>query len=378
MKYKRSPSAEVLQPRVLALVQLPPPIHGAALRNFEFCEYLQGRSDLQLRVVAIGGGGAIDRVGVVSLVKIARGVKIVLTAIALFMSYAYSRKKTYVYITPAPSGLALWRDALLVALATYLFGLEVVAHFRATGIEKQASFSKWVLACSYRSARAIAMSRIAAKDIFSIFDRSRIDIVQNGIKDYSNTLVRSATDEEFTVLHLSNLCREKGTDDAIRAFAQAYSRNNNMKLVLAGAWASKRDEVYCRELIKRSGIEKATELAGKVGGEDKWNVFHKADCFIFPTKYPKECFPGVVLEAMSCGLATVAYKHASIPEILTDGIDGALADVGDVNHLSLILSELLDNKILRIKIGKNAREKFISRFRAELTHPLLTTAIFGK
>ena len=90
MKYKRSPSAEVLQPRVLALVQLPPPIHGAALRNFEFCEYLQGRSDLQLRVVAIGGGGAIDRVGVVSLVKIARGVKIVLTAIALFMSYAVS------------------------------------------------------------------------------------------------------------------------------------------------------------------------------------------------------------------------------------------------------------------------------------------------
>ena len=43
-----------------------------------------------------------------------------------------------------------------------------------------------------------------------------------------------------------------------------------------------------------------------------------------------ESFGLVSLEAMSCGVPVVAYRAGGLPEVVSDGVNGYLLEVGDV------------------------------------------------
>ena len=69
-----------------------------------------------------------------------------------------------------------------------------------------------------------------------------------------------------------------------------------------------------------------------------------------------EGFPMVLPEAMACGVPCVSFDAPCGPaEIISDGEDGFITPVGDVQGLAEKLSLLMSDDDLRIKMGKNAR-----------------------
>jgi glycosyltransferase involved in cell wall biosynthesis len=82
-------------------------------------------------------------------------------------------------------------------------------------------------------------------------------------------------------------------------------------------------------------------------------VYQQADILLLTSDY--EGTPNVVLEAMACGLPVVATRVGGVPEIVTDGETGYLADPGDDDRLACVLRDLVCSSDLRNRIGHAAR-----------------------
>ena len=109
----------------------------------------------------------------------------------------------------------------------------------------------------------------------------------------------------------------------------------------------------------------ATNLAiywGKKFGSDKDAFFRNADIFVFPTYYPNECFPLVLLEAMQQGLPCISTKEGGITSIIDDGKSGLLVNRQDAEDLANKIAWMLEHTKERIGMGVEGYRKVKSKF----------------
>jgi len=89
-------------------------------------------------------------------------------------------------------------------------------------------------------------------------------------------------------------------------------------------------------------------------------LYREADVFVLPTW--REGFPNVVLEAMAAGLPVVATAVGAIPDALEDGAQGILVPARDVGALATALASLVQDRELRLAMGRRARVRVEERF----------------
>lgn len=84
-------------------------------------------------------------------------------------------------------------------------------------------------------------------------------------------------------------------------------------------------------------------------------LFSKASVFVLPTE--GDCLPIAITEAMAAGLPIVSTRVGAINEAVVDGENGFLIEPKDSEALTLALNRLASEPELRMKMGKNSREK---------------------
>jgi glycosyltransferase involved in cell wall biosynthesis len=82
-----------------------------------------------------------------------------------------------------------------------------------------------------------------------------------------------------------------------------------------------------------------------------------------------ESFGLAALEAMACGVVPIGTAVGGVPELITDGVDGCLENVGDISRLAARATELLANSELHAKMATAARKTATTRFCAEKLIP---------
>lgn len=140
---------------------------------------------------------------------------------------------------------------------------------------------------------------------------------------------------------LGRIAPEKRPD---RAIAIALATGAKLKIA---AKVDRVDEAYFREQIaplidKSNGIE----FIGEINERQKSDFLGEASALLFPIDWP-EPFGLVMIEAMACGTPVLAFGCGSVPEIVEDGITGAVVDSIDQAVAALPGVIALDRRKIR-------------------------------
>ena len=89
----------------------------------------------------------------------------------------------------------------------------------------------------------------------------------------------------------------------------------------------------------------------------------ETDIYCLPSY--REGLPKSTIEAMAIGRPIITTNAPGCDDTVKEGFNGYKVKVGDSKELSKKLQELIENKELRIQMGKNSRELFLKNFTLE-------------
>ncbi len=104
-------------------------------------------------------------------------------------------------------------------------------------------------------------------------------------------------------------------------------------------------------------------------------LFAEADLFVFPTC--ADCLPLAVMEALAAGLPVITTGVAALPEAVTDGENGVVVPVGDVDALSQAIESVLTDDSRRSAMSVAARAVAYERFDARKNYRRLVQTVEG-
>jgi glycosyltransferase involved in cell wall biosynthesis len=342
--------------RILFVVQLPPPVHGASMMNEYLVNSKTVHDNFEISVVDVATAHQIDSIGKFS-------VKKVFSSIAIFFRIFFRLvkfKPGLVYFTLSPSGLAFYRDAFFIFLIR-LFKPKIVYHLHGKGIQAESRRSRFYRLVSrkvFKGSYVIHLSPTLAKDTAGL-DIKKSFVVANGIPVIDT--VQKTNNERPQLLFLSNYVRTKGVVDVIDAVEIVARENSNFHLCLAG----KPFDVSIGELkerINRKGLDELVSVCGPVYGKDKYEMLASSDVFIFPTYYPNEAFPLALLEAMQFGLVCISTRVGGIPDMILDGETGFLVEERNITDLAGKIRQVLNQPGAISSMGEKAKEEFVSKY----------------
>jgi glycosyltransferase involved in cell wall biosynthesis len=97
----------------------------------------------------------------------------------------------------------------------------------------------------------------------------------------------------------------------------------------------------------------AVHYLGKLDMTDIRSCLRQADIFLIPSLW--ENCPYSCLEAMAASCAIVSTNHGGMPELIHDRENGLLARNEDVSSYITCLEQLIENNLLRKRLGTAAR-----------------------
>jgi N-acetyl-alpha-D-glucosaminyl L-malate synthase BshA len=162
-------------------------------------------------------------------------------------------------------------------------------------------------------------------------------------------------------IHISNFRPVKRVEDVIKIFAR-LRREVDGVLVLIGEGPMLRP---AKELATELGVHNHVRYLGKQ--LDIVSILSCADVLLFPSE--NESFGLAPLEAMACEIPVIATHTGGIPEVLTHGLNGYLAGVGDVETMARHAIELGLDKDLRMRMGKAGRKTAETTFHPNIIIP---------
>jgi glycosyltransferase involved in cell wall biosynthesis len=389
--------------KLLVFAHTPPPFHGQSYMVKLMLDGFQREArgmEPNLRVFHVDAklSSNLEAIGKFQLWKVFR----LLAYCAHAYFHRFVNRTDIFYYVPAP-GLraAVYRDWIVMFFCRPVFK-KIIFHWHAAGLaewletsarEWERKITHWLLDDADLS---IVLSDFGQADA-KRFSPRNIEIVANGIPDPCPGFETSVLPERqrrlreraegarttYTVLFVGACTAAKGLFAALDGIALLNGRlrqrqsSIGVKFVVAGDFASKQERQQFQERVAQSDLNGAlpTEpivcYQGFVAGEEKSELFSRADCLCFPTRYSAEGQPVTILEALAFGMAIVATRWRSIPELL----NRAEARMTDDQNSKAIASAL--EAMLTTNAAEINRRVFLERYQADGFIQRLIAALIG-
>ncbi|TDF99376.1 N-acetyl-alpha-D-glucosaminyl L-malate synthase BshA [Paenibacillus piri] len=169
-----------------------------------------------------------------------------------------------------------------------------------------------------------------------------------------------AQPDEKILVHISNFRPVKRVTDVVEIFDRV-SKDVPSRLLFVGE-GPELSKVLCK--VKEKGLLDRVTFCGKQ--DDVAQLLSLSDVMLLPSE--KESFGLVALEAMACGVPTIASNAGGIPELITHGESGFLAEIGDVEQMAEYARMLLSDA----ELYQRMRETCLHRARYTFCNDVIT------
>ncbi len=175
---------------------------------------------------------------------------------------------------------------------------------------------------------------------------SKVVCVYAGSNPVPNPVINLERYSKKEILFVGMDWERKGGPDLVKAFKLVLNTYPDARLSIVG----------CSPKLKQPNCS----VIGKVSREEVNRYYDGASVFCLPTRL--EPLGISFLEALNHGLPIVATDIASIPDFVIKGQTGYCVKPGDIEQLSTVLVELLDNPRKCLDLGENGRRLAMSRY----------------
>jgi teichuronic acid biosynthesis glycosyltransferase TuaC len=250
---------------------------------------------------------------------------------------------------PCGHAAALISRELGIPFVVSVHGLDAFSTVQASGY-----LGRWcrrISAMVFRAAhRVICVSEhVRAQVLAGAGEIPEPVVVYNGV-DASLFAPHADCKSGPVILSVGNLIPIKGHELLLRAFAQLEADFPHVCCEIIGE-GPERDRLAA--LAAQLDIAQRVHFCGR---QDRRTVAEKMqECTVFalPSRY--EGLGCVYLEAMAAGKPAIACRGQGIEEIIEHGNNGFLIGVNESHQLAATLSEVLKNREMRARVGRNAR-----------------------
>lgn len=351
------------RPKLLCMMQLPPPLHGASVMNQRVADSATLAARFQLEVLPLSFANSIADIGTVRVAKLITAVNVA----GRLVSRLLRDRPDVVYFTISPFGGAFYRDCVYVGILKAL-RVPRVFHLHGKGIASETT-GRWrraIYRWAFRGARVIQQSSLLAAEVAAVCEREALEFVPNAVPDDAQALPdRSGHTGPARILYLSNLIEEKGPLVALAALATLQERGIAFEATFVGAPSDPKTLERLQRGIEQHGLSQHVRYVGPAYGAEKNELLRSHDIFVFPTFYRNETFSLVLLEAMQFGLPVISTSEGAIADIVEDGSVGFLVPSRDPETLADRISHLATDPAARLRMGEHARARFLERFTLE-------------
>ncbi|WP_299127630.1 glycosyltransferase [uncultured Winogradskyella sp.] len=331
--------------RVLYFIQLPPPIHGAAMTNELVFNSTCINTDIEKRLIRIKYSQNLSAINKFSLKKVLKYTQ-------FFFKFSYELvfyRPNLVYYSIPPTGKGLYKDLPFV-LVLKLLKVKPLYHLHGKGISQNVSKSKfiknihrWVYSNAVIVHLSLSLLELEIKKLN--LRNSDLHVVNNGIipieKDFTK-INHSELDLNDDILFLSNLRISKGILFALEILNKLLESNKKVKLNIVGDFRDVSTRNKVMDYIKLNNIENNVIFYGALYGNKKFEVLAKTSFLLYPSF--NDAYPLVLLESLQLGIPIVASNQGAIPEIVNDEV-GYVFKTGDLSAAINLCEQMLNKTI---------------------------------
>lgn len=359
-------------------MHMPPPVHGAAMMGKYIHDSKIVNEAFECRYINPATAANLEDIGKVGLRKLCD-----------FYSLLRKIRRTVkefspelVYFTANACGGAFYKDFVIVELLKRM-GCRIVVHYHNKGVSTRQD--RWLDDHLYRrffkGIKVILLAEALYKDVQKYVKREDVEICPNGIPESLDYEPSAKRDNAVPhILFLSNLIESKGVIVLLDALKILKEKGYSFVCDFVGGETAEIDAARFGHEVEQRGLSDIAIYHGRKYGEEKNEYYRNAYMMVFPTHYPNECFPLVLLEAMQCGVACVSTNEAAIPEIIDDGRTGLLvgrdvAGVPSYVDVAAMLEKLITNRQLCRQMGREGRMKFEKEYTLDIFEHKITNCI---
>jgi len=365
--------------KIILIGSIPPPYHGSSVY---FYNLLNSKINdvFEVEHLDISDHRNLDNLSKLDFTNVYLALKNLLALIILVLKF----KPDLVYIPVASNFLPYLRDGMFILVSSFFCKAEIVIHlhegnyFREVFYKNSSSIVKYFIKHSLSKVNTAIVFTENLKSNFKGLVKN-IVAFHNGLKTEFTLLddvCKKNTGDKIKINFLGNLFESKGVLDVLNAAVTVIKKNKNVEFNFAGAWSQKEADTKLKALkiIKDNQIENFVNFCGVISGKEKDNFLRHTDILVFPTWYPYEGCPMVIIEAMAYCCPVISTKDVgAIPEMVIDGETGILIDKKNPEQLADAIFKILNSSEIRLNMGKSGRIRFNNYY----THDVNTDNIIN-
>jgi glycosyltransferase involved in cell wall biosynthesis len=349
---------------ITLLGQTPPPWHGQAVATQILFDHDWPGYDADR--IRMNYSEEMDEVGRFQFKKLFRLLSLIKRT---RRSLSRSPDTTLLYPPASAKWVPFLRDVLFLicvrgkaARTVFIFHASGLAQFTEGG-----SVRKWLAKLAYHGADMaleVAEEKIAPHRIYGAKQHLWCPC---GIDAPDLPRKQREREAPLKVLFVGSLQEGKGILEILKTAALIRDRGygGNFKFEIVGRWMDDEFEMETLALHKELDLAGIVEFPGQLTGNEKWEAYQNADVFFFPTHYPSEASPIVLMEALGAGLPIISTLWNGIPALMRGCPTAILLPVKSPSEYATALLEFAAKTNSHEEVSQQSREFYRAHFLPE-------------